>query len=267
MESLYSYGEACVHTIGDALGKEKATWWTLLVLGVVFDAVVSYCHYLDEAQPQWWKQREVTYGKPQRHKLVNPGKLQWVYIQNYIFSGFALVCGWMLRVALFGHKTPLQVEWENMTWFMYLSTQLIVLLVINFVSQTWFYHAHRFVHSVPQLYNIIHKMHHEYTEPVAAEAIYCTKTEMVLLNLMAVVIGPWILLPPSTTTAIWYASAAIYVPLAHGGHEVCSMFSAAYHDAHHKFFTVNYGSQFWDAFYHTQVLPEQLSFRQKQHQI
>lgn len=203
------------------LEHEHETWWTLFVLGVVFHMVVSCCVFFDEhPQPAWWKQRELTYGKLKRHTIEDPTKLWTVYGQNYFFSGIVLVLGWMLRVALFGHariETVFDFKWNDMRWFLYLSCQFIMLLVINSMSQTWFYHAHRFVHSVPWLYEKIHKMHHEYTEPTAMEAIYCTKLEMVVLNLMAVVIGPWILLPPPRTTMVWYALAATYVPLAHCG--------------------------------------------------
>ena len=62
------------------------------------------------------------------------------------------------------------------------------LAIAGLANEFWFYYSHRLIH-YPPLYKRIHKIHHEWTSPVAAMAIYCHPLEHVFSNLLSVYLG------------------------------------------------------------------------------
>jgi methylsterol monooxygenase len=64
-------------------------------------------------------------------------------------------------------------------------TDLFVYLV---VEEILFYYFHRLLHH-PHVYKHIHKVHHQWTAPIAITAVYCHPIEHIVSNLLPVTMG------------------------------------------------------------------------------
>ena len=117
---------------------------------------------------------------------------------------------------------------------------IIKIILINLITELWFYHAHIMVHQ-GQLYKRIHKRHHEFTKPYALTALYCSGYEAVFCNLFAVGIGPVILNLNSYVLYFWFALVAINSTFSHSGFRLGWLMDGS-HDIHHIQFKYNYGT-------------------------
>lgn len=103
------------------------------------------------------------------------------------------------------------------------------------ISEAWFYFFHYMGHH--KLFYKFHKDHHQYTAPVAINALYADPLDFAIGSAMSISIGP-ILFPGHIYTLIIYTIAVIFVnATSHSGYNVMSRF----HDDHHKYFNYNFG--------------------------
>nr|QBK90363.1 MAG: fatty acid hydroxylase family protein [Pithovirus LCPAC103] len=109
------------------------------------------------------------------------------------------------------------------------------LLLLEF----WFYYAHRLVHH-RWFYSVIHKKHHRFKEPYAMTGVYCSLTEMILVNTMAVAIGPMMTGMSDYLLLIWVSVIAANVTVSHSG-LVIPYISSGTHDVHHQKLNKNFG--------------------------
>jgi sterol desaturase/sphingolipid hydroxylase (fatty acid hydroxylase superfamily) len=244
--------------LGNENGEDYDYLTPLQWLFIAFMSTTCICTYIDIHPLRYSEERRIEYAQDKiprkRLTLQDIQEIVPVVVCNLFVSALFLIIGWGLRMWLFGvaNLNPAYALSNDLVepWWWY--TQLIpTLVVIYLISDCWFYHAHKFAHR-REVFYWLHALHHEYDQPFALETMYCSVWEMMLLNLMAVVLGPWLLLPDVWTCSIWYCLAAVYVVLAHSGYRFTSMFSAEYHDLHHRMFNCNFGSQMWDYIYGTQ---------------
>ena len=89
----------------------------------------------------------------------------------------------------------------------------------------------------------IHKMHHEWTAPVALAATYAHPAEHVVSNLLPAAVGPLLLRCHVTTVWLWYSYVLVYTLTVHSGYHLPWLLSSEFHDYHHLKFDQNYGTQ------------------------
>jgi len=104
------------------------------------------------------------------------------------------------------------------------------------VEEVLFYYTHRTLHN-SFLYRKIHKIHHEWTLPIAPMALYAHPIEHIFANILPVLIGPMLINSDNFTTWCWIMIATTNTTFSHSGYFSTSKF----HDLHHRLRTVNYG--------------------------
>lgn len=117
---------------------------------------------------------------------------------------------------------------------------VIKLLICNVITEIWFFHIHIMVHH-PQLYQRIHKLHHEFSHPFGLTAMYCTGYEAVFCNLFAVALGPVMLNISGAYLYTWFGLVAINSTVTHSGFTIGWLIDGS-HDIHHQTFKYNYGT-------------------------
>ena len=124
------------------------------------------------------------------------------------------------------------------------------------IEDTWFYWAHRLLHT-PFFYKHIHKMHHEYKQPHSWAVEYSHPIEYVLANSIGIFLGAMLLRSHIHTFYIWIVIRTAEGVDGHCGYDFWfSPFryfpfrpGSNVHDYHHSHNVGNYGSlfNFWDS--------------------
>ncbi|KAF8788705.1 Fatty acid hydroxylase domain-containing [Argiope bruennichi] len=108
------------------------------------------------------------------------------------------------------------------------------------MEEIGFYYFHRLLH-LPRIYKHIHKIHHEWTSPIAITAIYCHPVEHLLSNLTPALLGPLLLGSHMFTSWIWFSLALLSTLVSHCGFHFPFFPSPEAHDFHHLKFNENFG--------------------------
>lgn len=118
---------------------------------------------------------------------------------------------------------------------------VIKYLLSILIAEIWFYHLHVFSHH-PQIYQKIHKLHHEFTnDSYALIALYCSGYEAVICNLFAVSLGPLMLGIRGWYLYAWIILVSFNSVFTHSG-IVVDWVNNGSHDLHHKSYSYNYGT-------------------------
>ena len=105
-------------------------------------------------------------------------------------------------------------------------------------TEILFYLTHRALHSVPFLYQRIHKTHHRFTAPTALCAAYAHPFEFIFGNVGPIAAGPVLTNAHPFTALVWFAAAMLSTCKGHCGY---NLMNAATHDAHHTDGRTNFG--------------------------
>lgn len=100
-----------------------------------------------------------------------------------------------------------------------------------------FYTAHYYSHS-PVIYWRFHKIHHEWTSPVAVSAHYNHWLEHMILNFLIPSVSAVIVGCNFITMWIFCCISTLFVTATHSGYWIAS---ATKHDNHHRYFYCEYG--------------------------
>ena len=125
-------------------------------------------------------------------------------------------------------------------------TFLFSIVVFLLCSEIYFYYIHRLLHT-PWFYSKVHKVHHEFTSPIALECIYFHWFEA-LSNLGVIGLGPVLLNSHVVMLWFWTAISIHGILIHHSGYEVPAdnfpflMNSMShFHDYHHKHYNKAFG--------------------------
>lgn len=225
------------------------------VLGIQFMLVTAILTCLDLAAPECWRRRLLKSTKMapvitfQRVKQMIP-----VLVCNYIIAALYTWLLWSFRIYILPDR-PFVQQWltdQQFSLWIWLPIGFAQLVLIHGLSQLWFWCAHRFVHSHPTIYKVVHAAHHVHSEPFALTAIDCSVWEMLIINMPAVIFPLLIVQPPFTLQCIWMLLAASQAPLTHSGHYLANGYAAdAYHAIHHRECRYNFGSTILDKMFGT----------------
>lgn len=231
-------------------------WWerwggSMALLGICFVSVTTILTVLDVYNPDWWRARLLRSAvKELDAKSISETipEIMPIYIRNVMCSAIYVWFLWSLTTTLSPSRPWYTIWLEEKILPSIVLHGFLEILMINGLSQLWFWSAHRFVHSHPKLYKFIHAWHHRHKEPFALTGIDCTVSEMLVLNIPAVVFPLLILQPNRIVASCWVMLAAAHVPLAHSGHY---LWTDDYHTIHHRDPRFNFGSIFLDRIFHT----------------
>lgn len=221
------------------------------VLGLHFTLVTALLTGFDLANPKWWRELQLSSTvRPPTVTWARVGKMLPVVLRNYAASALYVSALWTLRESWFA--SPVWQEWISSEQSLpgWILTTVVQLIVIHWLSQLWFWSAHWGVHQSETLFRYVHSAHHVHAEPFALTAIDCTVSEMLLLNIPAVLFPLLVVYPSLGVQCIWMVLAATHVPLTHSGHQVGHM-SDAYHAIHHRDLVYNFGSTTLDKLFGT----------------
>lgn len=137
-----------------------------------------------------------------------------------------------------------------------------IFIIVN-LANLLFYLVHRMLH-FKFIYNYIHRIHHEFVEPVGASAYYTHPIEHLFSNLLAFIV-PVLLVGVNYPVLLGLiAIGTIVSVLAHVEYDVLptvlskilnrdiDLSTGSEHLAHHKYFNCNYGfAQYMDKLFGT----------------
>ena len=163
--------------------------------------------------------------------------MRQVLFNNLVVSFVAGHVGYLVGLWVNGRESE-----ESIRRLPALSTILWQFPVLLLIREVPFYYSHVLLHH-RLFYKRFHKMHHEWTAPVAMAGTYAHPVEHIVSNLFPVAVGPMLLKCHVVTAWIWYIYAVGYTVTTHSGYHLPWMMSTEYHDYHHLKSNLNYGTQ------------------------
>jgi len=125
-------------------------------------------------------------------------------------------------------------------------TLLLHLVGYALVDEVLFYFMHRLAHH-RSLYKHVHKIHHEWTAPIALASDYCHPLEHLFVNVLPNIAYAVIFGSDPFSYLIWWLISYLASQTNHSGYRfpIADLTKEAqpnFHDLHHEKFNTNYGS-------------------------
>jgi len=205
--------------------------WAFLVYWTVGLAYTA----LDVWTPNWAERYKI---QPGTNTPVDKTRL-WSAVKRVLFNQlvvgtvFTFVFGF---IGLRFRNMPYKVE--DFPSLYQLAFQAVIIVLCEEIG---FFYSHRLFHIYPSLYKRFHKIHHEWTSPIAITAVYAHPLEHALSNLGPVALGPLVSGCHVIVVFAWVAIAQFVTLGSHSGYHFPFMSSPEAHDFHHLKFNVNFG--------------------------
>ncbi|KAL1406619.1 C-4 sterol methyl oxidase [Vanrija albida] len=181
---------------------------------------------------------------PALNRLVKPYRIQptpIIPLKEYLYVIYINLRNWVfvntpLYIAI-AYFYPLKTDVASLPgWGVSFGTFLFAMLC----EEVGFFYVHRFFHG-KRWYAYVHKLHHQYTAPVALAAEYCTMVEHLLSNLFPLVISFIILKSHWSMFMLFFNMLQFDTLAAHSDYNIPFLADALVHDWHHYSYTENYG--------------------------
>jgi len=168
---------------------------------------------------------------------LEPGKL-WKVVKHVLTNQILLgIPSGILTYSLWKSRSSPSLPLSTLPS---LSTVLLHLLVCILSHDAWFYYGHRLLH-YRKIYKHIHKIHHEWTSPIAPAALYAHPVEHILTGQMSASSGLFLMGSPLPIMWLWFCLLGMQVMNDHSGYHLPIHFSPEFHDFHHLKFHTSYG--------------------------
>lgn len=107
------------------------------------------------------------------------------------------------------------------------------ILAVNPIYEVVFYIQHRLLHWKP-IYNRVHKVHHEWKNPIAISSIYNHPAELATVSFISFVFGPTVMRCHISTIWLLIVVTHISVVVEHSGYHLPFVKSSHFHNFHHS---------------------------------
>lgn len=211
-------------------------WGSIILVNGIFFLFGGLFVLMDlTGRPKSWQKYKT---QPNMHDALNWPKFRSLLItvlinQFVIGSIFMFGTAW-LHLKIHGHP-------EDLSVLPSLSEFLFQMTIFTLIEEVLFFYAHWAFHH-RSIYKYIHKKHHEWTAPIAFEAVYAHPIEHLISNLMPASVGP-LLFNSHVLVTLFYFSLITFVTVCHhSGYHLPLLPSPQAHDFHHMTFNQNYGA-------------------------
>jgi sterol desaturase/sphingolipid hydroxylase (fatty acid hydroxylase superfamily) len=164
------------------------------------------------------------------HKVNPPPKVVAVVLFNQCVVGYAIPN--ILGV----DRIP---PHENTTSVSIIPQIPLYLFTYYVLHCIWFYFIHRLLHT-RFLWRHIHYIHHSYINTNPYATFYAHPVEHLMLNLMSVLIGPYMFPSNTILLRVWLHAGTINSIISHNSSGNSGVMES--HDIHHKLFRFNFGT-------------------------
>ncbi len=230
-------------------------YWLPLLIGTAQTMLIVIVRYglASGGFALWTARRGITAGPADaaRRRKQIVAEIRWSLLSALIYG---LPAGLMLAGWRFYGVTQIRLDFGGWAGALWWAPSILLYL---FLHDSWFYWTHRWMHA-PALFARVHAVHHASKPPTAWAAMSFHPWEALsgalLIPALAFIIPiHWsalgVVLTIATVMGVtnhmgWEMFPRSWVQGWFGRHII----SASHHEAHHKFYTCNYGLyfRFWD---------------------
>ena len=218
----------------------------LVLVGLVLPGVVMLVYWshglthlaLDMAQ---W--HPIYQYKIQKNKHLDWSRLPSLFsglvkVQLLVFFPVCLIFAWVSVNTSYGLTITPDLP----------SPKALVLHQVGYalVDEVLFYAIHRLAHH-RSLYKHVHKIHHEWTAPIALASDYCHPLEHLLVNVLPNIAYGVLLGSDPFSYLLWWIISYLASQTNHSGYrfptaDLTQEAQPNFHDVHHEKFNTNFGS-------------------------